>query len=106
MFDALIIVFSAAIKGAGDTRFVMVMVGSLSIGLLAVPTYLMLEVFDQGVFAGWGVLTVYVMVLALCFFLRFQGGKWKRMRVIEEPPPALPPNLPAAPPPEAGYFES
>ena len=105
VFDAMAIVLSAAVKGAGDTRFVMVMVGAMSLGLLALPTYLALEVFGWGVFAAWWILTVYVALLAACFLARFLGGKWTKMRVIEEAAPALPAGLPAAPTVTPGAME-
>ena len=37
-------------------------------------------------------MTVYVCVLALFFFMRFLGGKWKTMRVIERIPPVVAPH--------------
>lgn len=105
VFDATVIILAAAIKGAGDTRFVMVMVGAMSLGLLALPTYLALEVFGWGIMAAWWILAGYVALLAACFMARFLGGKWTRMRVIEEPVPALPHDLPAAPTAGAGAVE-
>ena len=99
LFDALTIVFASAIKGAGDSRFVMYMVSGLSLGLLIIPSYLAVEVFGAGILAGWTIATVYVSVLGVAFYLRFRSGKWKTMRVIEHPgrqPPAPPPQ-PLAP---------
>jgi len=89
LFDALTIVFASALKGAGDTRFVMVMVAGLSAGVLVLPTYVAVEVLGRGVLAGWVIGTAYVLSLGVSFFLRFKGGAWKHMRVIEAAgPPA------------------
>jgi len=99
LFDALTIVFASAIKGAGDSRFVMYMVSGLSLGLLIIPSYVAVEVFGAGILAGWTIATVYVSVLGVAFYLRFRSGMWKTMRVIEHPdlqPPAAPPQ-PLAP---------
>ena len=83
VFDAIYIVFSAAIKGAGDMRFVMWSIILMSIGLLGIPTYLVISVANGGVFASWVVVAVYIVSMSLIFFWRFRGGKWKSMRVIE-----------------------
>ncbi|MBC7188116.1 MAG: hypothetical protein H5U38_13910, partial [Calditrichaeota bacterium] len=33
----------------------------------------------------WAAATLYIMAVGLTFLLRFLGGKWKSMRVIEVP---------------------
>ena len=90
LFDALNITFSSAIKGAGDTRFVVIMISVLSIGLLTVPTAIMLLVFGWGMYAAWTAATLYITSLGVVFFLRFRHGAWKKMRVIE---PSLEPQV-------------
>lgn len=90
IFDTMNIIFASAIKGAGDTRFVMLMIILISSVVLVIPAYIAIVVFDYGIMAGWSIASTYVVVLGLSFFLRFRGGKWKAMRVIEEAPPVLP----------------
>jgi len=85
LFDSLNLVFSGAIKGAGDTRFIMWTIGAMSIGLMMIPTYLAVEVFHAGIYVVWTIATLYVCALGLAFMLRYRQGKWKEMRVIEEP---------------------
>ncbi|MAG13550.1 MAG: MATE family efflux transporter [Spirochaetales bacterium] len=85
MFDTSIIVFASALKGAGDTRFVMIMIVCLSIGGLAIPSYIAIAVLEVGVFAAWYIISGYIFLLAITFLLRFLSGKWKGMRVIEQP---------------------
>jgi MATE family multidrug resistance protein len=82
IFDTMNIVFAAGIKGAGDTRFVMIMILILSTTVLVVPTYLSLIVFQTGIYAAWLFVTAYVIILGFCFLFRFLQGKWKAMRVI------------------------
>jgi MATE family multidrug resistance protein len=84
VFDVLTIVFAAALKGAGDSRFVMYMICCLSLGVLIIPSYVAVEVFGLGILAGWTIATGYVSLLGVAFFLRFRNGKWKTMRVIEQ----------------------
>jgi len=98
LFDALNIVFSSAIKGAGDTRFVMLMIIVLSIGILIVPNWLIVVVLHGSIYAAWIVATTYISLLGVVFFIRYRGGKWKRMRVIEITPASAPIDLSLAPP--------
>jgi MATE family multidrug resistance protein len=83
LFDTMNIIFCSAIKGAGDTKFVMNISVMLSIVGLLVPTYLAVIVFDYGLMVSWTLATSYVILLGITFFLRFLNGKWKNMRVIE-----------------------
>jgi MATE family multidrug resistance protein len=82
IFDTMNIIFASAVKGAGDTRYVMVMILVLSMGILIIPSYLSLVVFKRGIYLAWVFATVYIVILGFGFLLRFLGGKWKSMRVI------------------------
>ena len=84
-FDALNLIFSAAIKGAGDTRFIMWTIGALSLGVMIVPVYVAVEILGAGIYAAWTLATFYVCALGIAFMLRYRQGKWKKMRVIEAP---------------------
>ncbi len=84
IFDTMNIVFCSAIKGAGDTRFVMFGTVILSFCVLIIPTYLAVIVFGFGLMVSWVLATAYAILLGLLFYLRFLGGKWKSMRVIEQ----------------------
>ena len=84
LFDAGNMVFSGAIKGAGDTRFVAIASFGLSWIVLLLPSYLGIYVFDGGIFALWTSVTAYVCSLCFAFLWRFKQGKWRDMRVIEQ----------------------
>ncbi len=86
MFETMNIVFSSAIKGAGDTRFAMNVTIILSILILVVMTYVFLVIFNRGIMTAWGIAAVYAGSMGLVFFIRFRKGKWKGMRVIETGP--------------------
>jgi MATE family multidrug resistance protein len=83
VFDAMNIVFSSAIKGAGDTRFVMYTLAVMTLFMMILPTYFAVIVLGYGLMICWLFASVYIMCLGLLFFLRFRSGKWKGMRVIE-----------------------
>ena len=82
-FDALNLVFSGALKGAGDTRFIMWTIGALSFGVMIIPVYLATEVMGAGIYTAWVLATVYVGTLGTAFALRYANGKWKEIRIIE-----------------------
>ena len=83
VFDTMNIVFCSAIKGAGDTRYVMLITVILSVFVFVLPVYLAVVVFELGLMVAWVFATAYITLLGLIFYLRFLGGKWKTMRVIE-----------------------
>jgi len=85
-FDALNLIFSGAIKGAGDTRFIMWTIAALSVGVMIVPVYLAVEVIGAGIYTAWTLATLYISALGIAFMLRYRQGKWKGMRVIEAQP--------------------
>ncbi len=84
LFDAMYILFTAALKGAGDTRYVMLASIAMSWTLMVLPTYVATAFFDADVYLLWSFLCAFIIVSGVAFYLRFRGGKWKLMRVIEE----------------------
>ena len=85
VFDALYAIFTATLKGAGDTRFVLWASVGLGWGMMVVPVLVGQTYFGFDLFTIWVIVCVYICVAAIVFYWRFRGGKWKRMRVIEEP---------------------
>jgi len=103
VFDTMNIIFAAALKGAGDTRFVMYTAVLLGWAVMVIPTWIIVRYRLGGIYLAWTFMTAYVILLALLFFARFQQGRWRSMRVIEKQPafvPATPPT-PDVPTPEA-----
>lgn len=82
LFDAMYTVFSGALKGAGDTRFIMwtaAVISSIAVGV----TWTGLQMADFGLLACWATITAWICALGVVYWLRFLGGKWQTMRVIE-----------------------
>jgi MATE family multidrug resistance protein len=84
--DAVNIIYSSALKGAGDTRFVMWMIAALSFFCLIIPSYVAIERFGRGLYTAAIIATIYISIMALAFYLRYRAGKWVFMRVIEAEP--------------------
>ncbi len=83
LFDAMAVVFSSAIRGAGDTRFAMFLSVTLGALLLVLPTAMMVRSGSAGFITSWYSVVAFLFALGLGFFARFQQGRWKSMRVIE-----------------------
>jgi MATE family multidrug resistance protein len=76
------IIYTNAIKGAGDTVFAMVagvLVAWLAMALPAWMVYRMTE----SVWWIWVVLVGHVVLSAGVFYARYRYGPWRHMRVIE-----------------------
>ncbi len=81
IFDSMNFVFSFALKGAGDTRFVTAVALLMPWPLMILPTYLFRN-HSHAIYLAWGAASVYIVTQALVFWLRFRGNKWKEMSVI------------------------
>jgi MATE family multidrug resistance protein len=85
VFDAIQLLFQAALKGAGDTAFIMLTTIVLS------TTFVITGVSGAGRFETelgqslwwWWALTGWIVGLSLAFGWRFWQGKWKQMSVLE-----------------------
>lgn len=82
LFDAMNLVFSSAIKGAGDTRFILFTAVALS-PLPVAASWIGVAWYGAGVLWCWVTLTLWVCALGLIYFARFLQGRWRSMRVIE-----------------------
>ena len=84
VFDAFQTVFVGALKGAGDTRFVLG--GHVFSGTLAVVSGITLNQFGwEGLYFWWSIITAWIVLLAVIFTLRYLHGGWQTKRVIEPP---------------------
>lgn len=88
-FDAMVVVFSAAIRGAGDTRFALIFSFSMGVLLLVLPTYVASQYGQGGFEIAWYSVAAYLIVCGLGFIARFWQGRWMSMRVIEHTAPQL-----------------
>jgi multidrug resistance protein, MATE family len=82
LFDAMNIIFVSTLKGAGDTRFIL-----LTSACMSPPPVLAVWIgitrYHLGLMWCWVVITVWVILLGLIYFGRFLQGRWRAMRVIE-----------------------
>jgi MATE family multidrug resistance protein len=82
LVDSCNIVFLGALKGAGDTFSVMLILGGTGVFVLLLPIAVLKALGLASLHPFWAVLTAYLMCMALCAHHRFRKGKWRRMRVV------------------------
>ena len=83
--DMTHIVFVSAIKGAGDTRFVLLT--TLFVSPIPVSLgWLGLTRWNWSLTDFWVVITGWIFALGIIYLSRFCQGKWRHMRVIEPEP--------------------
>ena len=92
MLDTVNLVISGALKGAGDTRFVMYYSVAMAWCLWIGGELVILFVFRQGIVAAWVWLMVYVIVMAVGFLWRYRTGRWKNIELLEKQPTLQPPH--------------
>lgn len=86
VLDAANLILSGALKGAGDTRFVMWYSTLLAWGLWVPGEWLLVNVLHAHVLAAWGWMTIFIMILSSGFFWRFRSGIWKSINLLDRPP--------------------
>lgn len=82
IFDNLNIVFSGALRGSGDTKFLVKIVAFISFFVLILPTYIIIYLLNGGIYLVWVILSIEVSLLGLIFFIRFKTGIWKKINLI------------------------
>ncbi len=76
MADAIILVSGGVLRGAGDTRWLMIASVSLHWAML-VAQYFIIRVYEYGPRVSWIAFVVMLLAIALVYGLRLWGGKWR-----------------------------
>lgn len=84
--DAVQVVLSGALRGAGDTRFVMFVGLGAAWGVFAPLSWWLLEVRGMGVEGGWLAVVAWVVALSIPLAMRFRGDAWRKSLVKPEEP--------------------
>lgn len=82
LLDTMNIIFSYALKGAGDTRFVMIYI-TLTGWLILVPGTLLLYRLGADIIQLWIWMALFIGIVALGFLWRWRQGKWRTIQMIE-----------------------
>ncbi len=74
--DATILIAGGALRGAGDTRWIMLT--SITVhGLMLLAQYYVIVVYDFGPMVSWWVFVSMLIILALLYLGRLLGGTWR-----------------------------
>jgi MATE family multidrug resistance protein len=89
IFDAVAIILSGALRGAGDTVWPGVATLVLSWTCLAGIGFLLIEVAPGlGSASPWIGAAVFLIALGIAMLVRFCSGKWRTMRLVRDEPGA------------------
>lgn len=80
--DAVCIIYMGGLKGAGDTRFIMIALSLAAIICMVIPISILYSRGMESIHGPWICLLLYVVVLAVTFMTRFRKGPWRSMSVI------------------------
>ena len=82
LFESISLILSAALRGAGDTRFVSLATLVFAWSIMVLPAVIASRL-GGGLYVNWLFATTYLILLSFVFMWRFRQGKWRAMRVIE-----------------------
>lgn len=72
---------SGALRGAGDTRSVLLITAGSTWIVRLIPAYLLAITFGLGVQGAWMAAIIDINFRSLLLIIRFRQGKWKQMKV-------------------------
>lgn len=78
---ATAMIFTQSLFGAGCTKFVMIVEGSLHFLCLIPLAYLIGIVLDGGILGMWSAVLVYASALCLIMFFKLRSGSWKKIQL-------------------------
>ncbi len=82
-FDAQYMIYIGALKGAGDTRFIMASVAAATVAAMILPLWAGIGFFGMGLRFAWGVVTVFVFTLFVISRHRYRSGGWKGRSLLD-----------------------
>ncbi|WP_018124143.1 MATE family efflux transporter [Desulfovibrio oxyclinae] len=84
VLDAVVMTIVGLLKGAGDTRFIMKVMGTASIFGMILPLTVLVKGFGFGVQTAWACLLLYVVVLTVVYTARYRFGSWRDIRIVDD----------------------
>ena len=77
VFDSLAVVFSSALRGAGDTVFPMLITLFSSWFIMVGPALIIIQSEHASVLALWLTCTAHISFSGICMLLRYLSGRWQ-----------------------------
>lgn len=79
--DAVGLVYSGGLIGAGDTKFTMWVIMASAWGLFLPATYILGIIFEMGIVGAWIAMAMYIFIFGIMVFIRFSGKKWEEIKI-------------------------
>lgn len=80
--DVTQIVFGGALRGAGDTRYVMV-VSAVLHWIMALTAVVLISVVQVEPLVVWTMFIAFIIIMALTIYLRHRRGKWMFIEMVD-----------------------
>lgn len=84
VIDAVTIVMFGGLKGTGDTRYTMLVMGGCSLIVMVIPGIILTYLDMLNVHVLWIMLLSYVFSMGTLFVIRFRSGKWRQHQLVDE----------------------
>ena len=82
--EAVMVAFTGALRGAGDTFWAMTISVTLH-WLLVTTLFVLFRILHTSARVAWVVVVVWMLLFCVVFYLRYHSGKWRNIRVIHDP---------------------
>ena len=73
--------FGGALRGAGDTRFPLIVILTGLFLFRMIPAYIGFSLFDVSIQAIWATLILDYYAKSILFIWRFRGGAWQQIQI-------------------------
>ncbi|WP_427338917.1 MATE family efflux transporter [Caloranaerobacter sp. DY30410] len=80
-FLAGVMGFAGGLRGAGDTRWVLIITFTGIWGIRLTLAYLFVIVLKLGLIGAWIAMSIDLIIRGLLLFIRFRSGRWKSIQV-------------------------
>lgn len=84
VFDALAVVYSSALRGAGDTVFPMLITLFSSWLIMVLPAAIIIRSDHASILGLWLTCTAHISFSGMCMLMRYLSGRWQRIHLTEE----------------------
>lgn len=82
MVGAVVVVFSGALRGAGDTFWAMCISLTIHWVILPIPI-VMMHVLGTSPESAWTALVFAFLLFSSLFYLRYRTGRWREIRIVQ-----------------------
>ncbi len=83
VFDTARFIFIGGLRGAGDTKAILYIIGCSSVFIFMPGTIILTRIYHQGVVVLWIFCAFYIFFLSALLFWRYKCGAWRKINLIK-----------------------